>query len=42
MEQTNALLDRLTGADPELVNALRRLVEKMDFRTLKSLLGLSK
>ena len=42
MEQTSALLDRLAGADPELANALRQLVEEMDFRGLKNLLGLPK
>ena len=38
MEQTNALLDSLDDADPELTNALRQLVKDMDFRTLKNLL----
>ena len=40
MEQTNAVLDRIssTDSDPELTNALRQLVKDMDFRTLKSLL----
>ena len=42
MEQTNAVLDRLDSADAELANALRRLVEEMDFGTLKRLLGLTK
>jgi len=42
MEQTNVVLKRLSGANPELVNALQRLVEDMDFKKLKSLLGLTK
>jgi signal transduction histidine kinase/CheY-like chemotaxis protein len=39
MEQTNAVLDQLSDVDPELISALRRLVENMDFRALKSVLG---
>ena len=42
IEQTNAVLDRLDSAESELTNAVRRLVEDMDFRTLKNLLGLTK
>ena len=39
MEQTNAVLDQLSGVDPELISALKQLVENMDFRALKSMLG---
>ena len=42
MEQTNTVLDRLSGTDLELINALRRLVEEMDFRALKNLLDLTR
>ena len=41
MEQTNAVLDQLSDVDPELISALRQLVENMDFRALKSILGLN-
>jgi len=39
MEQTNAALDRLDGIGPEPANALRHLVEQMDFVILMSLLN---
>ena len=42
LEQTNTVQDCLSGTDLELTNALRRLVQEMDFRTLKSLLDLTR